>query len=47
VDLDWWTDDHIAYEEEQTHESVEDIVVPDVAGLSTPAGHRFGRRGHR
>jgi len=45
VVLDWRTDDDISYEEEQKHESGEDVVIPAI-DQSTPSEQQFRRRGH-
>jgi len=46
VALDWCTDDGISYEEEQQHDSGENVVTP-VIGQSTPAEQQFRRRGRQ
>jgi len=46
VALNWCTDDDIWYEEEQKHESGENVVVPAFS-QSTPAEQHFTQKGHQ
>jgi len=39
-------DDNISHEEEQKHESDEDVVIPAI-GQSNPAEQQFRHRGHQ